>query len=191
MHSFPNWTCVACVYLRSARAPLSKLSDTHARDGCRCPLSRLPRATAQARPIPRARASSRSSTVCTYLNLSFPARPDGRNSKHAWLRRAWSLRVGFDGRLGLRTTFERRLCIASGGAAWTGEVQRTGVSKRVSIAEVSDSDTPADLYRLFSVWNWRPSRAAEALCRPERSPGASTGTAPLPAHILRQPQSRR
>eukprot|EP00965_Chrysotila_dentata_P184497 6090740-Pleurochrysis_carterae.AAC.2 len=42
--------------------PLPRLSDTRARDGCRCPLSHLPRATAQALPSPRTRACSRPAT---------------------------------------------------------------------------------------------------------------------------------
>eukprot|EP00965_Chrysotila_dentata_P143597 4744647-Pleurochrysis_carterae.AAC.3 len=63
MHSFPFWTRVACVLAERSR---SKLLDTLAHDCCcRCPVSPLPRTTAQARPSPRACARSLASD-CWY-----------------------------------------------------------------------------------------------------------------------------
>eukprot|EP00965_Chrysotila_dentata_P237539 6201974-Pleurochrysis_carterae.AAC.1 len=39
-----------------------------------------------------------------------PRACDRSKPQHAWLRRAWSYKVGLDDRLGPRTTFERWLC---------------------------------------------------------------------------------
>eukprot|EP00965_Chrysotila_dentata_P112426 3716525-Pleurochrysis_carterae.AAC.3 len=64
-------------YLRSARAPLPKLLEPRARDGCRYPVNAPPRATAQARPSPRARASFQPPKDCIYIFSSAPARRDG------------------------------------------------------------------------------------------------------------------
>eukprot|EP00965_Chrysotila_dentata_P023296 771945-Pleurochrysis_carterae.AAC.1 len=81
-------------------------------------------------------------------------------TEHAWLRRAWFKRVGFDDRLEPRTTLERLFRELFGGAAETGEVRRT--------------DTPAGLYRLFPVSNGRSSWTTKALRRSIRPSGAST-----------------
>eukprot|EP00965_Chrysotila_dentata_P257102 6212768-Pleurochrysis_carterae.AAC.1 len=59
---FPKVIAVAShAYLRSAFAPLPRLSDTFARDGCRCPLSYV----SMSRPVaaPSSRACARSLTV--------------------------------------------------------------------------------------------------------------------------------
>eukprot|EP00965_Chrysotila_dentata_P261955 6214421-Pleurochrysis_carterae.AAC.4 len=52
------WVARTCAdaYSRSARAPLPKLLESRARDGCRYTVSAPPRATAQACPSTRARA---------------------------------------------------------------------------------------------------------------------------------------
>eukprot|EP00965_Chrysotila_dentata_P043303 1439376-Pleurochrysis_carterae.AAC.5 len=57
MHSLQNWTGVACVVAQRLRSAPQALGY-RAHDGCRCPVSQLSGATAQARPNPRARECS-------------------------------------------------------------------------------------------------------------------------------------
>eukprot|EP00965_Chrysotila_dentata_P011342 370208-Pleurochrysis_carterae.AAC.3 len=99
MHNFPNCICIACVLTARSHSAPQALGCPRARDGRHCPLSAPPRATAQARPSPRARASSRPAT-------------------HAWLKRAWSLRVGLDDRIGPRAALERLLGIFCNLGRW-------------------------------------------------------------------------
>eukprot|EP00965_Chrysotila_dentata_P086786 2864578-Pleurochrysis_carterae.AAC.2 len=60
---------VSHAYSRSARAPLPNLFNRLTRDGRRRSVSALPRATAQARPCPRARACSQPPTDCILLHF--------------------------------------------------------------------------------------------------------------------------
>eukprot|EP00965_Chrysotila_dentata_P108780 3593611-Pleurochrysis_carterae.AAC.1 len=66
---------------RGALALRSPSSWILARDGRRCPVEPPPRATAQARPSPRACACSEPPTTCIYVIVVAPARPDGRSGK--------------------------------------------------------------------------------------------------------------
>eukprot|EP00965_Chrysotila_dentata_P215396 6188753-Pleurochrysis_carterae.AAC.1 len=55
MHSFTNCICIACVLAERSRSAPQALGY-RARNGRCCPVSAPPRATAQARPSPRAYA---------------------------------------------------------------------------------------------------------------------------------------
>eukprot|EP00965_Chrysotila_dentata_P017361 576583-Pleurochrysis_carterae.AAC.1 len=68
MHGSPNWTRIACVLAERSRSAPQALG-ARARDGRHCPLSHLARATAQARPSPRARDCSQPPTVCISYNI--------------------------------------------------------------------------------------------------------------------------
>eukprot|EP00965_Chrysotila_dentata_P026935 893970-Pleurochrysis_carterae.AAC.3 len=80
MHSFPFWTCVACVLAERSRSALQALGYLCSRwlplPGSH-PFPKPPRRCVQ----PRACACSRAAPVCISYSWVLSARPDGRFSQ--------------------------------------------------------------------------------------------------------------